>query len=132
MMRAVAGERRGRRRKVVNVSMIDGVYGVGGRVMTSTVAGAVFGFTRALGREWAPSGVNVNAIACGALSVEGHLWPFCKPSDDEEVERRVPVGRIGSQDDIAGCVVFLTSSSADFLSGHILELHGGLEIVDYE
>ncbi|HZE34420.1 MAG TPA: SDR family oxidoreductase [Actinoallomurus sp.] len=86
---------------------------------------AVAGLTRALANEWAPHGVQVNAIAPGYIVTNN---TDALRSDDEreaEIRARIPAGRWGRPEDLAGAAVFLSSPAADYVTGHILAVDGG-------
>jgi 2-deoxy-D-gluconate 3-dehydrogenase len=86
---------------------------------------AVVGLTRALANEWAPHGVQVNAIAPGYIATNN---TDALRSDDEreaEIRARIPAGRWGRPEDLAGAAVFLSSPASDYVTGHILAVDGG-------
>lgn len=82
--------------------------------------------TQTLAVEWASSGIRVNAVAPGPVFTEGanqRLW--ADPEAQRKVERTVPLGRMGSADDCADAVLFLSSPAAHFITGTILTVDGG-------
>ena len=90
---------------------------------------AVDGLTRALGCEWGPHGITVNAIAPTVFRSALTAWMF---ADDERAQtvragflQRVPKGRLGEPTDLAGPLLFLASRASDFYTGHILYADGG-------
>ncbi len=114
-------------RKVVNMSSSAGIYGAPGTTNYSAAKAGVIGLTKALAREWARYRVNVNAVAPGLIA--GTQLTAAKPAElIARVEAQVPLGRAGTPEDVAGAVAFLCSPDADYVTGHVLELHGGLEI----
>jgi 3-oxoacyl-[acyl-carrier protein] reductase len=118
----------GHHRKVVNISSTAGVYGFAGTTNYSAAKGGVIGLTKALAREWARNGVNVNAIAPGMI--EGTSITADKPDElMQQIRERIPIGRAGTPEDVAGLVLFLASADADYMTGQVLELHGGLELI---
>ncbi len=86
---------------------------------------AVAGLTKALANEWAGRGVNVNAVAPGYVRTD-NTQPL---QDDheryEQILARIPAGRWAEADDIAGAIVFLCSSAADYVNGVVLPVDGG-------
>jgi 3-oxoacyl-[acyl-carrier protein] reductase len=123
-------------RKVVNIASINGIYGTAGNVNYSAAKAGVIGLTKALAREWAPQKINVNAVAPGYISGTR----LTAPRDDDGafglhpdlipvIESQIPIGRPGVPDDIAAVTSFLVSSDSDYVTGQVIEVHGGLEII---
>lgn len=108
--------------KIINISSVWGLYGASCEVAYSATKGAVNAFTRALAKELAPSGIQVNAVACGAIDTEmnGHLSVDDKASLAEEI----PAGRFGSPQEVAELVKSLTGMNS-YLTGQIITLDGG-------
>ena len=118
----------GHHRKIVNIASAAGVYGYAGTTNYSAAKAGVIGLTRALAREWAPLRVNVNAIAPG-LIVNTRISEG-KPSDlMERIEAAIPIGRAGLPEDVAAAAHFLAGTDADYVTGQVVELHGGLELI---
>ena len=86
---------------------------------------AVAGVTKALANEWGPHGVQVNAIAPGYIATDNTTALRDDPDRSRSILERIPAGRWGSADDIAGAAVFLSSSAADYVNGHVLVVDGG-------
>jgi 3-oxoacyl-[acyl-carrier protein] reductase len=123
-------------RKVVNLASINGLYGIAGNVNYSAAKAGVIGLTKALAREWAPQRINVNAVAPGFIegtrltSARDGSTELGIPADVlEGIRAQMPLGRAGTPEDVAGVVAFLASSDADWLTGQVLELSGGREMI---
>lgn len=86
---------------------------------------AVAGLTRALANEWARHGVQVNAVAPGYFRTDNTQGLRDDPLRAQEIGARIPAGRWGEPDDLAGAVVFLASPASDYVNGHILVVDGG-------
>lgn len=86
---------------------------------------AIAGLTKALANEWAPLGVNVNAIAPGYIATDNTRALRADPVRSTAILERIPAGRWGQADDLAGAAVFLASSASDYVSGAILPVDGG-------
>ena len=108
--------------KIINISSVWGLYGASCEVAYSATKGAVNSFTKALAKELAPSGIQVNAVACGAIDTEmnGHLSDDDKASLAEEI----PAGRFGSPQEVAKLVKSLSGMNS-YLTGQIITLDGG-------
>jgi 3-oxoacyl-[acyl-carrier protein] reductase len=124
LLRAEAGHHR----KVVNVSSAVALYGAPGAANYCAAKAGLIGLTKSLAREWARYRVNVNAVAPGLISGTG--LTDAKPQDlIERVAANIPLGRAGTPQDVAAAVAFLASPDSDYMTGQVLELHGGAEIL---
>jgi 2-deoxy-D-gluconate 3-dehydrogenase len=85
----------------------------------------VAGVTKALANEWGPLGVQVNAIAPGYMATDNTAALREDPDRSRAILERIPAGRWGTADDVAGAAVFLSSSAADYVNGHVLVVDGG-------
>lgn len=108
--------------KIINISSVWGLYGASCEVAYSATKGAVNAFTRALAKELAPSQIQVNAIACGAIDTDmnSHL------SDDDKaaLSLEIPAGRFGTVQEVAQLVNSLINMN-NYLTGQIITLDGG-------
>jgi NAD(P)-dependent dehydrogenase (short-subunit alcohol dehydrogenase family) len=123
--RAFAERVRNRGGRIVAVSSQMGSVGYPGRAAYCASKHAVDGLVRALAVEWAPRGIAVNAVAPTFVET-----PLTKPmlADDAfraDVLRRIPLGRVGRVEEVAGAVVFLASDQASLVTGHVLAVDGG-------
>ncbi|MCX4878199.1 MULTISPECIES: SDR family oxidoreductase [unclassified Streptomyces] len=85
----------------------------------------IAGLTKALANEWAPHGVNVNAIAPGYIATDNTQALQDDPARSKAILDRIPAGRWGTADDLAGATVFLASDAATYLHGVTLPVDGG-------
>ncbi|MFI1993959.1 SDR family oxidoreductase [Actinoplanes sp. NPDC020271] len=85
----------------------------------------VAGLTKALANEWAAQGVQVNAVAPGYVETANTEPLRADPVREAGIRARIPAGRWGRPEDIAGAVVFLASPAADYVNGHVLAVDGG-------
>jgi 2-deoxy-D-gluconate 3-dehydrogenase len=86
---------------------------------------AVAGLTRALANEWAPRGVQVNAIAPGYIATNNTDALRADEEREPEIRARIPAGRWGHPEDLMGAAVFLASHASDYVTGHVLAVDGG-------
>jgi 2-deoxy-D-gluconate 3-dehydrogenase len=113
------------RGKIVNVASLLSFQG---GVMVSAYAaskGGVAQLTKAMANEWAPKGVNVNAIAPGYIRTNNTAALQADASRNRQILERIPAGRWGEPADIAGAAVFLSSRASDYVHGHVLVVDGG-------
>jgi 2-deoxy-D-gluconate 3-dehydrogenase len=111
--------------KIISVASMLSFQG-GVRVPGYTAAKhAVAGLTKALACEWAAGGVQVNAIAPGYIETGNTEALRADPAREAEIRARIPAGRWGRPEDVAGAVVFLASPAADYVNGHVLAVDGG-------
>jgi 2-deoxy-D-gluconate 3-dehydrogenase len=111
--------------KIVNIaSLLSFQGGVGVPAYTAS-KGAVAQLTKALANEWAPRGVNVNAIAPGYIETENTSALRQNPERFRQISERIPAGRWGTPRDLCGAAVFLCSSASDYVHGHVLTVDGG-------
>ena len=113
------------RGKVINIASQMGVVALPRRTIYCAAKGGVVQFTQSLALEWAPYGVTVNAIAPTFIRTPMTAGWLQNPEFREDVLRRIPLGRIGEPEDVAGAAVFLASPAASFITGHILLVDGG-------
>ena len=107
--------------KIINISSVWGNVGASTEVAYSASKGGVNAFTRALAKELAPSGIQVNALACGMINTEmnGHLT-----SDEiNSIIEEIPADRIGQPEDIASAVISLCAGSS-YLTGQVISIDG--------
>ena len=112
--------------KIITVSSMWGQVGGSCEAAYSAAKAGVIGLTKALAKEVAPSGITVNCVAPGVIDTD-----MVKPLGAEtlrELAEETPLGRLGTVEDVAGCVSFLCSDRAGFLTGQVIAPNGGLVI----
>ena len=111
--------------KIINIASLLSFQG-GIRVPSYAAAkSGVAGVTRAMANELAPQGVQVNAIAPGYIATNNTAALQADETRSRQILERIPTGRWGKPEDIAGAAVFLASSAADYVTGQILAVDGG-------
>jgi 3-oxoacyl-[acyl-carrier protein] reductase len=113
--------------RVVNMSSLAGRDGGGtGAVAYSAAKAGVAGFTRGLAKEFAPKGITVNALAPGLILGTPFHATFTKPEAQQATISKIPLGRAGTPEDVAGAVLYLVSDLASFVTGEVIEINGGV------
>jgi 2-deoxy-D-gluconate 3-dehydrogenase len=113
------------RGKIVNIASLLSFQG-GITVPAYAVSkGGVALLTKALANEWAARGISVNAIAPGYIKTENTAALRKDPTRNRQILERIPAGRWGEPEDIAGTAVFLCSRASDYIHGHVLVVDGG-------
>ncbi len=121
------GMLRARWGRVVNVSSVVARSGNPGQTNYVASKAGVEGFTRSLAQEVASRGITVNAVAPGYIATD--MTSELSADTAEDLLRRIPLGRMGSADDIAEAVAFLVSDAAGYITGETLHVNGGLHVV---
>lgn len=108
--------------KIINISSVWGVCGASCEVAYSAAKGGVNALTKALAKELAPSNIQVNAVACGAINTEMNQW--LTPEEREALLEEIPAGRMGEPSEVAD-LVFQLADSHSYLTGQVIQLDGG-------
>lgn len=109
--------------KIINITSVWGEIGASCEVAYSASKAGIIGFTKALAKEVAPSGIRVNAVSAGIIDTR--MNSMLKKSDIEAIIDEIPSGRIGTPADVAKCVRFLASDDSSYICGQILRADGG-------
>ena len=110
--------------RIVNISSVVGVSGNPGQANYVASKAGIIGLTKAVARELASRNITVNAVAPGYIDTDmtGDLDDKAKAA----VVGQIPMGRIGTPEDIAGVVAFLVSAAADYITGQVIHVSGGM------
>lgn len=111
--------------KIVNIASLGSFIGLAESTVYCCSKGAVVQFTKALSLELAPFGVNVNAIAPGYFLTEMTRPFFEDEKHSAWILDRIPLKKVGTEDDLAGTAVFLSSKASDYITGQTLIVDGG-------
>ena len=109
--------------KIINISSIWGMVGASYEVAYSTSKAAVIGMTKALAKEVGPSNIQVNSIAPGIIMTD--MVSDYSLDEMNAITDQIPLGRIGSSDDIANLALFLASDEANYITGQVISPNGG-------
>ena len=115
-----------KRGKIVNISSMWGVVGASMESVYSASKGAINSLTLSLAKELGPSNINVNAVCPGLIDTK--MNANLSARDKKAVINSTPLNRIGTPEDIANIVEFLLSDQADFITGQIITVDGGLTL----
>ena len=110
--------------RVISISSINGQKGQAGQVNYSAAKAGDIGFSRALAQEGARAGITVNVICPGYIGTE-MVMAIDEKVLAERIIPQIPVGRLGTPEEIARCVVFLASDDAGFITGSTISANGG-------
>jgi 2-deoxy-D-gluconate 3-dehydrogenase len=115
----------GRPGKIINVASLLSFQGGVTVPGYAAAKGGLVQLTKALANEWAAHGINVNAIAPGYMQTDNTKALREDPQRNRQITERIPAGRWGTPDDVAGAAVFLASKASDYVHGHVLVVDGG-------
>ena len=107
---------------ILNISSMWGSAGSSTEAVYSASKGAIDAFTRALGKELAPSGIRVNAIACGVIDTP--MNDILSDNDKAALADDIPLGRFGRPEEIARTAYFLTGPGSSYITGQIIRADG--------
>jgi acetoacetyl-CoA reductase len=109
--------------RIVNIGSVNGQAGQYGQVNYAAAKSGIHGFTKALAQEGARFGITVNAVAPGYVDTD--MVRSVPPDVLQKIITRIPVGRLGTPEDIARGVVFLAADESAFITGSTLSINGG-------
>lgn len=110
--------------KIINISSMWGVCGASCETVYSATKAAVIGLTKALARELAPSNIQVNCVAPGAIDTK--MNNNLSEQDKADFAEEIPMGRFGNPKEIASIVSFLASEGSDYITAQVITADGGL------
>ena len=111
--------------RIINFAGMNAIHGYNGRAHVSASKHAVWGLTKALAKEFAPKGITANIISPGPI--EGERNDPTMAAHIAEMVDRVPVGRLGTGDEVAAACALLVSDKGGFINGQMIQINGGAE-----
>jgi 3-oxoacyl-[acyl-carrier protein] reductase len=124
IQQVLPGMMRERWGRIVNISSVVGETGNAGQANYVASKAGLIGLTKSLAREIGSRNITVNAVAPGF--VETDMTHGLTPELKQKMIDQTPLGRMGSPQDVAGAVKFLVSDDASFITGHVLDVNGGI------
>lgn len=110
--------------RIINISSVIGLMGNAGQTAYSATKAAIFGFTKSLAKELGSRGITVNAVAPGFIVTD--MTDTMKEEQKAELLSQIPLGRLGTVEDVAEAVSFLASPASSYITGEILSVNGGM------
>ena len=112
--------------RIINISSIVGINGNSGQTNYSASKAGIIGFTKSLAKEVASRNILVNAVAPGFIRT--NMTDVLKEEVKEEIEKNIPLKRMGTAQDVANVVKFLASEDSSYITGQVLQIDGGMGI----
>ena len=110
--------------RIVNISSVVGISGNAGQTNYAASKAGIIGFTKSLAKEVASRGILVNAIAPGFIQTQ--MTEVLKDEVKEEIAKTIPLKRMGTAQDVANVVKFLTSEDSSYVTGQVINVDGGM------
>jgi len=111
---------------IVNISSASGIHPLPGQANYAAAKAGVIGFTKSLAREVAPYGVRVNAVAPGFIETD--MTAALNAAYKQKILKEIPLERFGTVNEVAQAVLFLASNAAQYITGQVIQMDGGLGI----
>ncbi len=110
--------------RIINISSVVGISGNGGQTNYAASKAGIIGFTKSLAKEVASRGILVNAVAPGFIQTQ--MTDILKEEIKQEIEKNIPLKRLGTVQDVANVTLFLASEQSSYMTGQVLHVDGGM------
>jgi len=110
--------------KIINMTSVVGLMGNAGQANYAAAKAGVIGFTKSMAKELASRGITVNAIAPGFITTD--MTAVLSDQVKSDLTTKIPLGRLGTPEDISAAVLFLSSEAANYITGQTLNIDGGM------
>jgi 3-oxoacyl-[acyl-carrier protein] reductase len=110
--------------RIINISSVVGLTGNPGQANYAASKAGLIGLTRSVAAEFASRNITVNAVAAGLINTD--MTAVLSAEEKKGITERIPLGRIGEPEDVAGVVAFLASDRAAYITGQVIHVNGGL------
>lgn len=110
--------------RIINIASVVGLIGNAGQANYAASKAGIIGFTKSIAREYAERGITANAIAPGFIDTD--MTEILKPEAKEGILKSIPVGKIGSPEDVARAAAFFASEASSYITGQVLAVDGGM------
>ncbi len=110
--------------RIISMASIVGIMGNAGQANYAAAKAGIIGFTKTIAKEAASRGITVNAIAPGFIDTQ--MTQQLSDAQKDALKQRIPLGTLGTPDDVADAVAFLASDEAGYITGHVLNVDGGM------
>lgn len=111
--------------RLINIASVAGLVAFPGRCAYTASKGGVVQLTRSLALDYAGQGIRANAICPGMIETAMTRWRLEQPELRNQIEARIPQGRVGQPEDLTGAALFLAGPESDYINGHTLVVDGG-------
>ncbi|MDJ0955500.1 MAG: 3-oxoacyl-ACP reductase FabG [Arenicellales bacterium] len=118
------GMTKARKGRIINITSVVAALGNAGQCNYAAAKAGIVGFTKSLAAEVAPRGITVNAVAPGFIDTD--MTRALSDAQREQLLQRIPIGRLGSADDVSNAVLFLASEASEYITGETLHVNGGM------
>ena len=110
--------------KIINISSVSGVMGNAGQANYAASKAGLIGLTKSVARELASRNICVNAVAPGFIQTE--MTDVLSESVQDNLKKMIPLGKMGSPEDVANMVLFLAGENSDYITGQVIHVDGGM------